>query len=358
VSKQKLSPILFVTVLGLLIILSACGNIAELEETISYQAETISDLEDTISYQDDRIVELEAQLEDQIQLNANQQDEIEILNQEIETYQIHMPEWQTILADDLMENIEALAVEFLGGNPQIDDRNEILFPPVSTRGYVVARLSPRRLTIYVILSYQVVNEAGEFVSSHTVDWENDTINWELVGYVTSLSGLRFVEEFAPRHLTDLEMVTIRIYTSDWDRVDMVIEEWEYHEEVIAGEDLWEEVVRLMPEVRDLWYEGETLYVDLFASEWHSLGGMQDILTVTRLALIFSSFPHVSEIRFLTEGQIGFPFYGYGPDDFTHIFDVENDRWMLLCELAEDDTFFVDEDRWGTGMQERREALCS
>ena len=357
VKKRKFNLVLLNIFFGALITLSACENVAELEEIISYQDNRIVELEiqleEIISYQDSRIVEFEAQLEDQIELNATQQDEIEFLNQEIEENQLY--EWQIILADDLMENIEELAVEFLAGNPQIDSRNDILFPTGEfwTRGYVVARLSPRRPATYVILSYQVLNEEGEFVFPYTVDWRNYAITWKLVGHVTSLSGLRFVEEFAPQHLTDLEMVTIRIYTFDWD-----VEEWKYSEEDIAGEELWEEVIRLMPEVRNLWYEETTLYVDLFASEWHSVGGMGDILAITRLSRIFSSFPYVSEIRFLTEGQIGFPFYGYGPDDFMHIFDVENARWLFLCELAEGDTFFVDEDRWGIDMQERREAFCN
>ena len=340
-TKQKLNLILLIIIFGLLLILSGCENISELEEIISYQ--------------NNRIVELEEQLENQIQLNVSNQNEIELLNQEIEMYQTHVPEWQTILADDLMENVKEITIEFLGGDPQIDNKNDILFPTGGprTRGYIVARLAPMRPATYVILSYQVVNEEGEFVSPHTINWENSVINWELVGHVTLLSGLRVVEEIVPRHLTDLDRVTIRIYYPfDWDD-----EEWRYREEVIAGEELWQEVVDLMPEVRDLWYEDETLYVDLFASEWLSAGGMQDLLTSTRLRYIFSSFPHVSEIRFLTEGQIGLPFFGYGPEDIMHIVDVENNRWLFLCDLAEDDPFFVDEERWGSHIQVRRERLC-
>ena len=155
--------------------------------------------------------------------------------------------------------------------------------------------------------------------------------------MTSLSGLRFAEERSPRHLTDLETVTIRIYDFDFNPEGEALGSWIYQEELIMGENMWEEVIRLLPEVRDLWYEGTTLYVDLFASEWHSAGGIQDFLVPQRLYYIFSSFPHVSEIHFLTEGRFGFPFTG--AHLAPHIVRVSDGVGtpVHICDLSIDDS---------------------
>jgi len=107
--KQKLEMV--VGVIAIFFVLGACSNVRELEEIIESQEEVISDLNEYI-----------AELEEQAQLVSNQQNEIE---EAIETNLGGSPEWQHVLADDLMENIEDLAVEFLGGNPQIENKDAI-----------------------------------------------------------------------------------------------------------------------------------------------------------------------------------------------------------------------------------------
>ena len=263
--------------------------------------------------------------------------------------QTSIPEWQNVLARNLIENIEDLTTEFLGRNVMLERAEDILFESDQfwPQGYVVARVSSGLMGSHIILSYYVDDE-GIRVVSEFIDWESDdvSINWSVEGYVTSVSGLNLIEARELRHiidseaLVDLETVTIRVYDFDWDNfISGNFESgWSYRIEIIEDQ-LWEEVVRLMPEVRDFWYEEQTLYVDLFLTEWESVGGIEDGIARTRLQRTFSSFPNVSEIRFLTDGYPGFAFDGYGRQGMVDVFDVKAQRWMFLCELTEGDLFF-------------------
>ena len=327
-----------------LLVLSGCGNVAELEEVISSQEEAILD-------QNERIVELEQLVEEQDQVNYDQQDEISDLQEEItnQQYEIedlmeiieanqpnilgiyNISEWeegrQNVLTYDLRENIRELTTEFLG-YPNFIHVSNILF---GLRGYVVVNVHQA----YVVLSYEL--EISESYLSAPIDWEtvDVEIHWEVIAYVLR-SGLRLAEERTPRHLTDLETVTIRLYTN----TTALPDGWEYEEEIIIGAQLWEETLRLLPEVWDLWYEGSTLYVDLMPIQ-RRVGSTYDLHQYYRLVYIFSSFPHVSEIRFLTGGYPGHIFnFPMGNQPFS----VEEGRWLLMCELPVDDPWFR-EDLW-------------
>jgi len=165
-----------------------CSNVAELETTVREQ--------------DERIVELEEQLEEQAQLIVEQQGEIEAIMQEDEGSLSGREQWyqmyQRSLAHDLMENIEDLTIEFLGGSAvSLRDEADILFPNIDaivfgSSNYVVARVR----MAYVILSYEIIgqNEIDRWVDWN---WDDIQINWEVIAYVVQ-GGIRLVEERIPR----------------------------------------------------------------------------------------------------------------------------------------------------------------
>jgi len=343
--KYKRNFATFLTTIFFLSMPMGCRNVDELEEMISYQEEAIQTQEEAILELNDRIVELEQQQREDEQLIVDLEVEIESLNQESADHQPYVPEWQTVLADDLRENIAEIIDGFLEVD-FIDSIDEILFPNSQfwTNGYVVARTSTSFPTISIVLSYQMTNdELGEAAHVTRIDdWENISIGWEVVGHIDTLNGLRFARERESRQLTDLETVMIRIYDfadithPDWDGI------WSYQEEVIQGTLLWEETLYLMPEVWDLWYDGHTLYVDLMPSQARSMGAAtHDDVRAQRLARIFSSFPDVSEIRFSTFGYLGLRFVNAGNHHSAGgIFNVEEDQWVWRCELDEEDERFI------------------
>ena len=89
------------------------------------------------------------------------------------------------------------------------------------------------------------------------------------------------------------------------------EDYHYFFEEIQS-DIWhEEAIRLMRKhtgirVKDMWYEGDRLVVDLFPVEsiifnWGSTGGWARTLSLVRS---FASFPGVEEIEVLVGGAGG------------------------------------------------------
>ena len=321
-------------------LLAGCRNTDELEETIQTQKETISDL-------NQRIVELEQQQSEDEQLILELEVEIEAFNEEIENMQPRFPEFRQGLVSDLMENIASLTVPFLGYSPTTDSRpriSEESIIDVSVNhtllsGRVITNVSSGFYGAVVILSYWVDTGEDEELSLSTWttdDWQDVEVNWEVMGYI--LNGeLRLVYEREPRILTDLETVTIRMYDV-WDGY-YSFDAWGYREETILGSELWQETLRLMPEVWDLWYEGSILYVDLMSSETVDPGGSRGDFRAERLARIFSSFPHVSEIRFLTMGQPGLRMISRVSHRTGGIVDVEAGRWITGCQLEADDPWF-------------------
>jgi len=342
--KHVIARAILTTFLLSLFVLNGCNNASELEETISYQEERIAELEqeleEAISNQEERIAELEQELEEQVELNAGL-----LVELEEDIPENGRPEFSQGLINDLMENIEDLAVPFLGYSPEVsmrpairdDDTISIHFDRgFGISGQVTTHVSTGRFSPIVILSFQVdIGEDDERrVSTWTwADWEGVDIVWEVIGY--NLGGeWRSADEREPRHLTDLETVTIRIY--EFSDGCYESQGWDYHEEIIQGSSLWEETLRLMPEVWDLWYEESILYVDLMPSESVDVGGQSGVLRGYRFAYIFSSFPHVSEIRFSTIGEPGFMMIGSMAGYRSGVFNVEDRRWVQPCELEVDD----------------------
>lgn len=318
----------------LLIILSSCSDPTELETTIELQEERISQLEE--------------QLEEQAQLISSYQKEL-TGQEELEAGLSVPPEFRQGLVDDLIENVDDLTIPWIGSNPRRtrlptilnEDEISIYFNHWSQThdGYLITRISGGSFTSTIfIFSFQL--ESGDLDSLDLLVqyWENVNVSWEVLAY--SIDGnMRLAEEHEPRHLTDLEIVTIRIYYQD---PDGDVLEFYYEEHEIQGSQLWEETLRLMPDIRDLWYEGTTLYVDLMPIRW--IGWGYDVSRVRRLYDTFSSFPNVSEIRFLTMGNPGLSFSYAEENALIHIFNVEENRIAHLCELAVDDPWLQGE-RW-------------
>ena len=76
-----------------------------------------------------------------------------------------------------------------------------------------------------------------------------------------------------------------------------------------------------------------------------MGGTHDHIRARRLGYIFSSFPHVSEVRFLTAGLPGLHFMSAGPSDRKYrIFNADQRMPTHICDLAIDDPW-INEDWW-------------
>ena len=156
--------------------------------------------------------------------------------------------------------------------------------------------------------------------SYEVDWATSAISWTLeamdMGAQDSrIRPMRNRQPATPRHLTHLETVTLRFYYLDQNATDWFTR-LIYHEETVPGADLWTEAIRLLAyhnrlPVQDLWYEGDTLYVNLYlyvASRlWSSLG----MVTWAEAAIqTMFTFPGVEDVVFLVEGEPITPTYGF------------------------------------------------
>jgi len=321
----------------LCLFLSGCALVAEVDETLDDQQEIITELTDQIS-------ELTQQLEVERRSISQLEFELEQLTQEqsiqeqpqIPEFQ-ERQEWQTFLADDLQTNFSKLIADFIDIE-FIDPIDEILFhnSEIWTDGHIVVRTQNRFPTISFIISYQMMDVGLEECDHiiHLDDWEDVSINWEVIGHIDTLNGFRFTQDRVARTLTDLETVTIQLH--GWDGYG----DWHYEEISIEGSQLWEETLRLMPGVWDLWYEDQTLFVDLSPTQAMGGGSVQNMIRSESLRRTFSSFPHVSEIRFTVFGHPRLTFITEGPGhNSSGVFNVEEGRWIWGCELEESDPHF-------------------
>lgn len=111
------------------------------------------------------------------------------------------------------------------------------------------------------------------------------------------------EPVVPRQLTDLTSVTLPFWpwSGAWDDPDPI-------EETIAGEALWAETIRLVyvhygVQVRDIWYEDSTLYVELMPIMAGSFNiGLGSIMHGDSLRQTFEAFPGAQDVRFLVLGR--------------------------------------------------------
>ncbi|MCL2388046.1 MAG: hypothetical protein FWC89_10940 [Defluviitaleaceae bacterium] len=171
-----------------------------------------------------------------------------------------------------------------------------MFYIIVTPSYVLAYRDGGVLDMYFIFSYRVVG------------WDTQEIIWNWVAYDITWLDENFTlvrEAPTPRHLTNLQTVTVRFYYLDdggsWETLP-------YIEETIRGENLWAESIRLIKEhngimVRDLWYDGSTLYVDLklgMLSEFRV--GLGNLIWADSMIETFYSFPDVENVIFLLDGN--------------------------------------------------------
>jgi len=272
--KPKLIVVLFVLV-GSLFLLSGCNNnedeqqneMIELLETLENQELLINELQDNIS----QLIE---------QVEENQNDEIEL-----------SPRDQMLKNDIIESDINDFFEVFLGSGNRITTKDDITLVMLNF--------------IYVELSE--VGSGGANILLE-FDIKDDDILWTIIAIDSFYGRLNPPENLERRScmLTDLQIVSMSFYdnpTAMWDD-----EAWVAHHEEILGEDLREEVIRLMYEhsriqIWDLWIEGERLYVDITLASailfnWGTTGGN---IQVERLTRTFSTFPGISEIVFLIGG---------------------------------------------------------
>ena len=141
--------------------------------------------------------------------------------------------------------------------------------------------------------------------------ENAIVHWKVVAYASE-NELRFVEDRRTSRLTDLEIVTVNFSYLDRDidpQMDLLEEAWSYVSEEISGEALREEFISLMNYhtgigIWDIWYEGDTFYVDLLSIEWNRFnwGSTGSAYHFNRLIKTLASFPNVQNIRILIGGE--------------------------------------------------------
>ncbi|MCL2361895.1 MAG: hypothetical protein FWC73_08805 [Defluviitaleaceae bacterium] len=226
------------------------------------------------------------------------------------------------IRNSLVANVDALTNEInqLVGYPAGDWFRESV---LSYTEYIIIRdsdvLVKHRIWLPIMLFYYGMNLPtidGEAVPLYEgIDWDLiewiTEIHWQVVAYGDSWYGASLMRLVQPpptrRHLTDLNTVTIR-FDDVW-----YIDTYTYVE--IPGAYLWEEAIRLAHyyygvQVRDLWYEGSILYVDLFPITGRLNVGLGSIIMAERLREAFERFPHQDAVRFLVGGERPFPNIGY------------------------------------------------
>jgi len=134
------------------------------------------------------------------------------------------------------------------------------------------------------------------VVSYLVDPNTHEITWRLEAYRLDFMGWRRVREAPiPRHLTDLETVTIRIYSAG-DGVSV----YEYSLE-IPGESLWYELTQMWG-IRDVWYVGDILHVDFHPRMEMAFNiGFGSLSVADAMLSTLFSLPNVAEIVFTLDG---------------------------------------------------------
>jgi hypothetical protein len=218
------------------------------------------------------------------------------------------------IVSDLIENSEALAADInarLGGSLGTLWREQLLAHPVRVQ------VRERDVVVYHDLAFPVMffyTVGGHWVYDCDInpteaDWHYE-ITWQPAhfGYIwLNGGGWRPMPEPAPalRRLTDLETVTLRFIC--FETYGAVVNRIE---ETIPGTRLREETIRLMGEyygalVKDIWYDGDILYVDLFPATGTFNVGLGSQMLGGFMRDAFEQFPGAREVRFLW-GGVRFP----------------------------------------------------
>jgi len=219
-----------------------------------------------------------------------------------ESHQLMKDTARSVVVNSLIENSIGLAAEINSrlGYPAGDEFIRSLL----TYGEYV----------YVSDSYAVVSHsiALPVMLTYNADFE-----WTLLAYIdvwycfTALHPIP--EPGQSRNLTDVESVTLRFY--DWFNAPM----WDlfgvtvtgdysaYQSITIPGEQLWDEAIRLTEfhyriPVRDIWYEGDILYVDILPATARFSVGLGSVFHGLAVRDTFMGFPGVSDVRILMSGR--------------------------------------------------------
>ena len=289
---KKMIVILVMLLAGLL---AGCGgNRGELYETIAEQAALIDELQQTI-------IEQSALQQEQLDTIARLQSEIRA-RAENENNMLPSGLTEAEIREDFFQNAEALVRSAVGEvyhSGPLREEDVILIISRDIGNTVFVQMHRAQGNIVVVLSYRR-------------NWDVREINWRVTGYGTLFfrapfedrrDSLTYIiaprEPAEPRHLTDLETVTLPF-------------SWglglESTEEVVQGANLWEEAIRLTRlhhgmQVRDIWYEGTILYVEMMPIHVNSFnGGIGSILHGVSVRETFSAFPNATEVRFLVLGR--------------------------------------------------------
>ena len=202
------------------------------------------------------------------------------------------------ILEDLMENSEVIRA-VLGGE-WVEIREEDV--------HVGAQYVMAPVTVHAPYGEMVVPiDAYVFLFYHV--WPTGEIVWRVQSHShqsppPAAGPSPWLENYLP---IDGDTTVMRFYIyRDWNEIEDIIEE------TISRENWREEVPRLMRthrraiDIRDLWYDGDRLYVDLFPApaiffNWGTTGSW--ILTQT-LVDSLGSLPGVAEIVVLVGGEAG------------------------------------------------------
>ena len=299
-----MKKILIVLLILLIALFTACSeNQDELYATIAEQASYIEELRQALQEQSalqqehlDTIAQLQAEAEAPAESEAQPETESALLWHGLTEADVRA---------DFFQNAEALVRHAVGevGEGAAPLRDEDVTLTVS------------EITVQVLLPREGLNQSIVFLS-YWRDWDNyGEIIWDVTGYGATFFNDPLAEFLAPmppyiisarppveaRQLTDLETVTLPFSP-------LFMEDSEDIKEVIAGEALWEETIRLVREhygvqIRDIWYDGQRLYVEMMpimAGSFNS--GIGSMLHGDSVRRTFEAFPDVTEVRFLVLGR--------------------------------------------------------
>ena len=281
---------------------AGCNDNYELTERIEEQINYIDELQQILENQADTIANLQLTIEEEEALQQEHLDTILQLQTEIEAslpsdnYQFRSGLTESEIRDSFFQNGEALIREAVGDFRDIE-------------------LIIRERTVIGLVPY-TRRVADTFVVFLRYRRESDEIFWEVTGYgviyfrdqsdnffeISQPHIIPAREPATPRQLTELETVTLPFF------YDFHNHDSGYIEEVIQGDKLWEETIRLVREyykvqVRDLWYEGSILYVEMMPIMVNcfntGFGSFRHGLNVRRT---FEAFPDITDVRILVLGR--------------------------------------------------------
>ena len=299
---KKLLCIILILFLCLAI---GCNDESSENYSVIEQADVVDELQQTIIEQADFINELQQRIYEHQDLQQEYLDLIAMLqteediSSETEDHRFWHGLFESEIRESFFQNAETLVKDAVG-----DFRSTVPFAEkidlIINRSTVIGFIPNAQVANHIVfLRYwkedgDIIFEVTGYGVPHFRD-EDDNF------YRTSLPHIIPAREPAvPRHLTDLETVTLPFY----DYIDVLSST----DEVIQGGVLWEETIRLAREyygmqIRDIWYEGTILYVEMMPIMANSYNtGSGNISHLFNIRKTFEAFPNITEVRFLVLGR--------------------------------------------------------